>query len=106
MDKHDRAALTLALEQARAEDEGRAGQIDSMLRQDGWQEAAMFAASCCQSRSLHLDPWSLPPCHGDSDNHHDPAARKLLRQMLDLGVSRWHPSPLDAVAEAKKRKVA
>ena len=106
MTRNDRAALKLAMGLACAEDRERARQIGSMLKDRSWEDVAEFAASCCQSRSLHLDPWSLPPCHGDSDNHHDPAARKLLRQMLDLGISRWHPSPMDAIAEAKKRKVA
>ena len=53
--------------------------------------------------SLHLEPWSLPPCHGDSEHHRDPAARKLLEQMLTLGVSRWHPDPMAAIDEAKEK---
>jgi hypothetical protein len=44
MTRHDRAALKLAVEQARAEDAGRDEQIRRMLRDDGWEEAATFAA--------------------------------------------------------------
>jgi hypothetical protein len=67
---------------------------------------ATFAASCCQSRSLNLDPWEEPPCHGDSVHQPDPAAKKLLEQMLAAGVSRWHPDPMAALAEAKQKGAA
>ena len=106
MQKHDRAALTLALEKCRNEFPGRAGQIDAMLREDGWEEAATFAAYHCQNDSLNLLPWESPPCWGDSVHHPDPAARKLLEQMLSLGISRWHPDPMAAIAEAKQKGAA
>ena len=50
MTRNDRAALKLAIEQARNEDEGRAQQIDSMLEDQPWAEVATFAAFCCQTR--------------------------------------------------------
>jgi hypothetical protein len=104
MQKHDRHALTRALALCRNESVGRAEQIYSKLRDEPWDEVAQFAAYVCQGRSLHLAPWESPPCWADADDS-DPAA-KLLRQMLDLGVSRWHPDPMEAIAEAKKRKAA
>lgn len=103
MTRNDRDALKLALGLLRNESVGRAEQIDSKLRDEPWEDVAEFAASCCQSRSLHLEPWSLPPCHGDSEHHRDPAARKLLDQMLALGVSRWHPDPMAAIDEAREK---
>jgi hypothetical protein len=102
MTRNDRAALKLAMGLACAEDRERARQIGSMLKDRSWEDVAEFAASCCQSRSLHLDPWSLPPCHGDSDHHHDPAARKLLEQKLVLGISRYEPDPMAAIEAVKK----
>ena len=62
MTRNDRAALKLALALCRNESPGRAQQIDSMLEDQPWAEVATFAAFCCQSRSLHLDPWQEPPC--------------------------------------------
>jgi hypothetical protein len=103
MDKHDRAALKLAMEHA-SKEPARAAQLRSKLRDESWTAVARFAAYVCQGESLHLFPWESPPCWADEGDN-DTAA-KLLRQMLDLGISRWHPSPMDAIAEAKKRKVA
>jgi hypothetical protein len=31
------------------------------------------------------------------------AAALLLQRMLDAGVSRWHPDPLAAIAEAERQ---
>ena len=99
----DRAALTLALEQARR-DRGRAEQLDDMLTERSWIEVATFAASCCQIASLCLKPWETPPCHVEVDGTEPEsrAARELLREMLARGVSRWHPDPVRAI-EAKRR---
>jgi hypothetical protein len=108
MTRHDRAALKLAVEQARAEDAGRDEQIRRMLRDDGWEEAATFAAYHCQIHALHLKPWEEPPCAADEGgpDERDKEAQRLLRQMLALGVSRWHPDPLAAIEAAKQRKAA
>jgi hypothetical protein len=108
MTKHDRAALMLALEQARAEDADRAAQIDAKLEEDGWREAAESAAYCCQCRALRLRPWEEPPCIVDAHDDHerDKDAQKLLRDMLAAGVSRFHPDPLAAIAATKQGAVA
>ena len=106
MTRNDRAALKLALALCRNESPGRAEQIDSMLKHDSWAEVATFAAYCAQGKSLNLVPWQSPPCCGDGCEHCDPAAKKLLEQMLSLGISRWHPGPLAAIEEAKKKKRA
>ena len=102
----DRAALMQALEMCRAESPGRAKQINAKLRDDGWQSTAEFAAAHCQCEALNLEPWQMPPCRGDSEHHPDPAAKKLLEQMLAAGVSRWHPDPLAAIEEAKRKGAA
>lgn len=114
----DRAALKLAIETYSAWDIGCAEQIKALMRRDGWPRAAVFAASCCQSDVLDLKPWQIPPCHIlNADNPDDglgpdqpgPAsdgrhqAAQLLRRMLALGVSKYHPDPLAAIEAAEKR---
>jgi hypothetical protein len=109
LDPVDRAALELALAKARASgktraDKARAAQIDEMLEERGWQEAAEFAAYGCQFRSLKLRPWQEPPCcveDPDEPRVGQEEAAKLLRRMLRAKISRWHPSPLE---ELEKRK--
>jgi hypothetical protein len=103
---------TLAIERARAQDAGLAQQIDKVSADKHWVEAAMFAAACCQRQALRLKPWQIPPCrirdpdrpdrsrdrrYGEIDGRYD--AARLLRQMYDLGISRWHPDALAAIAE-------
>jgi hypothetical protein len=112
--ENDRDALKLAIEQARAQGAGLAQQIDRMLADTDWIEVGMFAAACCQRQALRLKPWRIPPCrirdpdhpdrgrdrrYGEIDGRHD--AARLLRQMYDLGISRWHPDPLAAIEEKK-----
>ena len=108
MTKHDRAALTLAMETCRAESEGRAWQLDEKLKDESWEEVASFAAFCSQGESLALQPWENPPCivDEDDDGEVDAAAVKLLRQMLAAGISRYHPDPLGALEQAKRKGAA
>jgi hypothetical protein len=116
MEALDQAALELALEQLRKEP-GRPEQLDWKIEHDGWQDTAEFAAYCRQSRTLHLRPWETPPCwvidpdsppdfgEGESaGRNYDGRAQaaKLLRKMLALGISRWHPDPRAAIAEARR----
>jgi hypothetical protein len=127
MTKHDKAALELAIESCKAEGDGRAEQIDSMLsgvryedRSIGkwanpprpWAEVARFAAICCQTRALRLAPYEMAPCQADRDPPGPPSrgsgwagsypqARALLDRMLKAGVSQWHPDPLAALEAAK-----
>jgi hypothetical protein len=114
--ENDRDALKLAIEQARAQSAGLAQQIDRMLADTDWIEVGMLAAACCQRQALRLKPWRIPPCrirdpdhpdrgrdrrYGEIDGRYD--AARLLRQMYDLGISRWHPDPLAAVEEKGDR---
>jgi hypothetical protein len=109
----DREAFTLAIETARNESEGRRRQIDDFLRTRTFEEVGRFASYGCQMRSLHLPPWQHPPCHIDvadidrliaagDDMHGKFVAAKLLRRMLELGVSQFHPDPMAALAAAKR----
>jgi hypothetical protein len=61
---------------------------------------AEFAASSLQTRNLKLRPWETAPC--DADGEGDTPADVLLRKMLKAGISRWHHSPLEALAEAQE----
>ena len=85
MTPNDLAALKLAMEHANKEP-ARAAQLRSMLKDASWIEVAEFAAYGCQNRSLHLLPWELPPCHGDSEHHPDPGSEKVAGS----NVGRWH----------------
>jgi hypothetical protein len=99
MKKTDRDALHLAMKIAR-EDPARAGQLDAKLADEPWHEVAEFAATCCQSRALHLKPWEIPPCDIlDSDG--DVEGARLLKRMLAAGVSRFHPDPMAALEQAE-----
>ena len=112
MTKNDRVALELAIEHARRESPGRAQQLDNMLHHDPWTEVATFAAYCCQCRALGLKSWQYPPCwciEAEHEHSQDPDLRqaaKLLREMLELGISKYAPDPLAAIAEAKRKAKA
>ena len=99
---NDRAALVLALTKCRAESRKRDRQITAMLLEPRpWQEVAEFAAYSTQMDSLKLKPWQLPPCEVEPDDRQHRQAAKLLREMLALGVSKYHPDPLAAIEAAK-----
>jgi hypothetical protein len=65
------------------------------------REIAEFAASVLQSENLNLFPHEYPPCDAGVDCEGKDGSLKLLAKMEAAGVSRWHPSPLEALAEAK-----
>jgi hypothetical protein len=109
MNRIDRDAFKRAIESCRnrKDDPGRREQIDSKLAEEPWDEVGRFAAYSCQSRNLNLKPWQIPPCWirdveavlaaGDDDMHGRRAAAKLLKRMLDAGLSRYEPDPLAAL---------
>jgi hypothetical protein len=115
VDEVDHAALELAIELTHAEADRRE-QIHEMLADNPRIEVGQFASCHRQRKMLRLKPWEPPPCHIDDadetlaqpeqldDGKH--AAARLLKQMLALGVSKWHPDPVKAIAEAKKRPSA
>jgi hypothetical protein len=110
----DRDALERAIEICRTK-KGPAvrEQTDDMLKTRPWLDAASFAAYSCQCDALHLKPWQSPPVWiedlvGDIQAGPDGvggqhAAARLLRRMLDAGLSRYEPDPLGALKRAKGR---
>ena len=113
LDDVDRDALQRAMEIAQR-DPLRAEHLRSKLEDEPWIEVAEFAAYSCQIESLSLKPWQSPPVHIDEDaiepnsaeREPNTAARKLLRQMLRAGVSRYEPDPLTALRCRKRPKAA
>ncbi len=72
-------------------------------------EDECLTAYSAQIDNLHLKPWESPPCCVDLDaplvGHPDDfKAVRLLEKMLAAGISRWHPDPLKALAEAEKNR--
>jgi hypothetical protein len=103
----DRQALELAIVIGRTL---RLDLIDYYLAKKCWLEAAIDASHICQTSKLHLRPWECwPPCAvevGETDApglEHRGISKSaaLLRKMLSLGISRWHPDPIAALAAAE-----
>jgi hypothetical protein len=111
----DRQALTLAIETARKHSPADQQQIDGKLESEPWFTVAVFAAHGCQETALNLAPWQCwPPCAVEVDDDDDAPGlehrgiRKsavLLRRMLALGVSRWHPDPLAAIEATEAERM-
>ena len=113
---NDEAAMRLAIEMQIARGGERRRQIEDMLKHDPWESVGKFASYSCQIASLRLEPWELASVAVDADNpdagradvqrasdgRYEAAA--LLREMLSLGISRWHPDPKAAIAEAKRKR--
>ena len=107
----DMDALTRAIAACRAADPARSAQIDAMLSYRPWAEVGTFAAASAQRHSLHLKPWQSPPCRSDPEDLYKPIgdprgereSAELLRRLLDIGLSRYEPDPLQAIAQAEKR---
>jgi hypothetical protein len=101
--KNDITSLKLAIEYAKGD---RKEQIESMLVDNSWIEVAQFASYHCQMESLRLDSTDSPPCWiDDPDNPHpegpwhwgEREAAQLLKKMMSLGISKYHPDPIKAV---------
>jgi hypothetical protein len=112
MNATDHDAFTRALALCRAEDAGRARQIDAKLADEPWEDVARFAASCCQSKSLRLQPWQGVPFRANlrdldkpfDDPRGERQAAELLQRLLKLGLSRFEPDPIGAIAEAEAKR--
>ena len=86
-------------------------QIEAKLATDEWIDVAEFAAYSCQFTALNLRPWQSPPCWvddvvgtlnaGPDGVCGDFEAARLLRRLLDAGLSRFEPDPLGALAKKK-----
>ena len=105
----DRDALERAIEITKAESQGRARQIANKLKTESWREVAEFAASVAQHKSLKTKPWEVGPISVDEydpmpvgdDVHRRGRAIKLLQRLLRAGLSRFEPSPIEALARVE-----
>ena len=95
----DTAALEAAVELVRRHPE-RGPELEALMRERGWSEAARVAVIDCQSRAMRLPPWREKevPCLVSSRGKS--RASRLLRRMLRRNISRWDPDPLGAIAQA------
>jgi hypothetical protein len=111
----DREAFTRALAMARAESAQMRERLDDELAERGWQAAAETAVYHLQCKTLRLKPWQNPPCWLRSDEDVEDAlatpppdihgwrfAGKLVQELEVRGLSRYEPSPLEAIARADK----
>jgi hypothetical protein len=98
MNDKDRDALQKSFELYRATQRGADEQTNAMLAEGrSWEVGAIFACECVQHLKLHLKPWELPPCVCEVDGPADDGGVKLLKRMLAVGVSKYHPDPMKAV---------
>jgi hypothetical protein len=99
-DAVDIAALRRCVAMMRAESLSRRQQIEIMLTQEPWIDAARHAAYHCQMKNLNLPPWQQPPCTCTED---DAEANALLDRMLANDISQWEPDPLGALARVAEK---
>ena len=102
LDEGNLDALKRCLEIAKRDRETRELMADKPVN-----EAMEAAAYHCQHSALNLKTWQEPPCVEDEDDPHprDPGAQKLLRELLQAGISRFEPDSLAALQRVKRRRV-
>jgi hypothetical protein len=106
----DVAALERAVETVRQRSEADGEQVDDLVKRRGWREAAEFCSYSRQCETLWLRPWQWPPCEVEISDADIPgedwdgrrAAAQLLEQLLELGLSKFESSPLNAIAAAER----
>jgi hypothetical protein len=101
----DREALERALRTA-MKDKEIAGQLQAKLDDDGWVEAAAFAAYSLQCDRLELRPWECTPCHAyEADGTCvDRKAGDLADKLIAADLSVWEPDPTAALRKARRRQ--
>jgi hypothetical protein len=98
----DVEALQRAIDMTLAEpDPGRVLQMQRMLEEDDWFEAARFAAYHQQTKNLRLRPWQSPPCCVGARAGTDEEILEIGRRLVRLGLSLFEPDPLKAIENAK-----
>ena len=110
----DREALERALALDPDRDPGDDPPPNRRLDPAGWLEAAHSAAYACQCAVLRPKPWQPVPANDyvavtDDDSEYGPvmgraAAAELLRRLLAAGLSRYEPSPLEALARVEAER--
>jgi hypothetical protein len=108
MRRIDREALQRALRIAKAENKQ---QITAKLKDEPWEDVALFAAYCCQCDTLNLKPWQLPPMDAGDDKPRDEtplagrvAAWELRRRLIKAGLSAYEPDPIRALEAVAARQ--
>jgi hypothetical protein len=112
MDQRDRTALQAAIEELLRLEPTWDVTIVGMLQDRPWEDVGLWAAICCQVRSLGLRPHECAPA--ETSNVAEPrdcyGARAsevaLLRRMLTAGVSRFDPDPAAALANEARQPAA
>jgi hypothetical protein len=103
----DMRALQDAVALSRASGQVRSEQITGMFDQREWFAVATFCAFDSQKRTLGAKQWEPVPMHvADPDNPKpgEEDAAPLLGEMLARGISRYHPDPRRALAEAEAQE--
>jgi hypothetical protein len=102
LDEVDLDALNRCLEIAKRDRETR-----ELMAEKPVTEAMETAVYLCQHSALNLKTWQEPPCVEDEDDPdpRDPDAQKLLRELLQAGISRFEPDPIAALQRVKRRRV-
>src|SRR5882757_2168783 len=102
---NDRDAMQLAIDLTLAESDENREHINRKLAEDPWREVGHFCSYHRQYEVLNLLPWQSPPCDVEdpdqdletmpqhrSEGRHEAAL--LTKEMLSLGISRFHPDPI------------
>jgi hypothetical protein len=104
----DREALQRAIDMTLAESDW-AVRIMEKLAEDGFEQTGEFCAFHQQIRHLRLQPWQDPPCLFTANDKPDPTrdagcgeaeAIALCKLLRAVGLSRFEPDPLAALARA------
>jgi hypothetical protein len=115
-DARDRDALERCILAARAVAPIYDRAINTMLaRGEPWDGVAGYACHVAQSASLDVMPWQQVPAfvHSESALRQPFGLAKAERESAEiklklkaLGLSRFEPSPLAAIAEVEQRRTA
>ena len=94
----DMRGLQDSLTLYRATSKARSDQIDTFLAERPWYDVAVAAVAACQTKSLGLKPWIVPPVYIDLDDVEpgQDVMGRLLARMLAANVSRYSPDPMTA----------
>jgi hypothetical protein len=112
MEPHDRTAMQAAIEELLRLEPDWQETIAGMLMRQPWEEVGLFAAICCQTRALRLRAHECAPAEthnvAEPSNHYSfrPSEVRLLKRVLSLGVSRFAPDPMRAIAAAEAKQHA
>ena len=117
LDPVDAEAFTRAIELHRGMSQENAEQVDHWLKRDGWLQAARYCVANCQKSLIRPKLWLELPMYIEPsdiegiiargpDRGGEYAAARMLRRMLKAGLSRYEPQPIEALAAAKRAKIA